>query len=85
MRHLIPIGYNRVISIKQKGNVIIEEAFGYGLWLQKISDRYFPHFEGCEDGIGFMSIYDKTDDLLITLISNKGDNVWILRRDITCS
>ena len=29
MRYLIPIGYNGVISVKQKGNVIIEEAFGY--------------------------------------------------------
>jgi len=56
-------------------------CFGYGLWLQKISGRYFPHFEGCEDGISFMSTYDETDDLLITFISNK-DNVWKLRRDI---
>jgi len=57
-------------------------CFGYGLWLDKIANRYFPHFEGCEDGISFMSTYDKTDDLLITLISNKGDNVWALRRAI---
>ena len=57
-------------------------CFGYGLWLEKIAGRYFPHFEGCEDGISFISTYDKTDDLLITLISNKGDNVWKLDRDI---
>jgi len=57
-------------------------SYGYGLWLQKITGRYFPHFEGCEEGISFISTYDETDDLLITLISNKGDNVWALRRDI---
>ena len=57
-------------------------CFGYGLWLEKISDRYFPHFEGCEDGISFISTYDETDDLLITLISNKGDDVWRLDRKI---
>jgi hypothetical protein len=57
-------------------------CFGYGLWLQEISSRYFPHFEGCEDGISFISTYDETDNLLITLISNKGDNVWNLRREI---
>ena len=57
-------------------------CFGYGLWLEKIAGRYFPHFEGCEDGISFMSTYDKVDDLLITIISNKGDNVWKLDRKI---
>ena len=57
-------------------------CFGYGLWLEKISGRYFPHFEGCEDGISFMSTYDETNDILITLISNKGDNVWALDRSI---
>lgn len=57
-------------------------CFGYGLWLEKIAGRYFPHFEGCEDGISFKSTYDETDDLLITLISNKGDNVWKLNRAI---
>ena len=61
---------------------VYTNCFGYGLWLQTISGRYFPHFEGCEDGISFMSTYDETDDLLITLISNKGDNVWALRRAI---
>ena len=53
-----------------------ENCYGYGLWLENIAGRYFPHFEGCEDGISFMSIYDETDDFLLTLISNKGDNVW---------
>ena len=57
-------------------------CYGYGLWLEKIAGRYFPHFEGCEDGISFMSIYDETDDFLLTLISNKGDNVWKFYRDI---
>jgi len=52
------------------------------LWLEKIAGRYFPHFEGCEDGISFMSTYDETDDLLVTLISNKGDNVWKIDRQI---
>lgn len=58
------------------------DCFGYGLWLEKISGRYIPHFEGCEDGISFISTYDETDDLLVTLISNKGDNVWKLDREI---
>jgi len=57
-------------------------CYGYGLWIEKFAGRYFPHFEGCEDGISFMSTYDETDDLLVTLISNKGDDVWELDRKI---
>ncbi len=57
-------------------------CFGYGLWIEEIAGRHFPHFEGCEDGISFWSAYDETDDFLITLISNTGDNVWKLERDI---
>jgi len=57
-------------------------CYGFGLWIEKIAGRYLPHFEGCEDGISFWSAYDEADDLLITLISNKGDNVWKLNRDI---
>ena len=82
MRHLIPKEYNGVISIKHRGNVIIQEAFGYGLWLEKINGRNFPYFEGCERGISFRSTYDEIDDLLITLFSNKGDDVWKLDKKI---
>ena len=57
-------------------------VFGYGLWLENIADRYIPHFEGCEDGISFWSSYDAAEDLLIMLISNRGDNVWKLEREI---
>jgi CubicO group peptidase (beta-lactamase class C family) len=57
-------------------------CFGYGLWLEKIAGRYIPHFEGCEDGISFISTYDEVYGLLITLISNKGDNVWELDRAV---
>lgn len=61
---------------------VSSNCFGYGLWLEKIAGRYSPHFEGCEDGISFMSTFDETEDLLITLISNKGDDVWRLNRAI---
>lgn len=58
------------------------DSYGYGMWLEKIKGRDFPHFEGCEDGISFWSMYDETEDFLLTLISNKGDNVWKLNREI---
>ena len=68
----------RQMSIPQ----VSVNCFGYGLWLEEVASRYFPHFEGCEDGISFISTFDETDDLMITLISNKGDNVWKLDREI---
>jgi hypothetical protein len=58
------------------------KCYGYGLWMEEMAGRNIPHFEGCEEGISFLSTYDEADDLLITLISNKGDNVWTLNRDI---
>jgi CubicO group peptidase (beta-lactamase class C family) len=58
------------------------KCYGYGLWIEELTGRIIPHFEGCEEGISFLSTYDEADDLLITLISNKGDNVWKLNREI---
>ena len=58
------------------------KCYGYGLWMEEIAGRNIPHFEGCEEGISFLSTYDEAEELLITLISNRGDNVWKLNRDI---
>ena len=60
-----------------------EECYGYGIWLDKKEEGTFDyHFEGCDPGISFYSSYDKQQDLLITLVSNFGCNVWKVFRDI---
>ncbi|KOS61746.1 serine hydrolase [Lysinibacillus agricola] len=60
-----------------------EECYGYGIWLDKKEGGTFDyHFEGCDPGISFYSSYDKQQDLLITLVSNFGCNVWKVFRDI---
>ncbi|MEY9980024.1 serine hydrolase domain-containing protein [Lysinibacillus sp. RC79] len=60
-----------------------EECYGYGIWLDKNEEGTFEyHFEGCDPGISFYSSYDKQQDLLITLVSNFGCNVWKIFRDI---
>lgn len=58
------------------------DCYGLGLWLERIDGRHMPHFEGCEPGIGFISSYDHEARFLVTLISNRGDNVWKLNREI---
>ncbi len=57
-------------------------CYGFGLWMEELAGRNIPHFEGCEEGISFLSTYDEAEDLLITLISNRGDNVWKFNREI---
>lgn len=53
-----------------------ENCYGYGLWLEDVHGRTVPHFEGCEPGVSFFSVYDDAIDLLVTLISNQGDDIW---------
>ncbi len=70
-------------TVREMANAQVpRDCFGYGLWLEKLAGRYIPHFEGCEEGISFLSTYDAAEDLLITLISNRGDDVWALNRKI---
>lgn len=60
-----------------------EECYGYGIWLDKKEEGTFDyHLEGCDPGISFYSSYDKQQDLLITLVSNFGCNVWKIFSDI---
>ncbi len=57
-------------------------GYGYGVWLTKAGNDFNPHFEGCDPGVSFISAFDKENQILVTLVSNYGDNVWKLRRDI---
>lgn len=57
-------------------------CYGYGVWMEKLDGRFIPHFEGCEPGIGCFSAHDAQQDLTITLITNRGDNIWALSRKL---
>ncbi|MFW6262458.1 MAG: serine hydrolase domain-containing protein [Thermotogota bacterium] len=59
-----------------------EKCYGYGFWLDKKEDGFIVHFEGCDPGVSFYSAYDREKDLMITLVSNFGDNVWKLYEKI---
>lgn len=59
------------------------EFYGYGIWLDRVDeDKYFPHFEGSDPGVSFISSYDTDENISITIVSNFGCNVWKLRRGI---
>ncbi len=59
-----------------------EECYGYGIWLQKIEERFVPYFQGSDPGVSFLTSYDIDKQLLMVIVSNYGDNVWKLRKEI---
>lgn len=67
---------------KMTASQTADSCYGLGLWLEKSDAGYIPYFQGYEPCVSFKSSYDFNKDLIITLISNKGDNVWELHRKI---
>lgn len=58
------------------------QCYGYGIWLNKKDKHLIPYFQGCDPGVSFISSYDIQKKLLVVLVSNYGDDVWQLLRDI---
>lgn len=58
------------------------QCYGYGIWLKKAGNNYNPYFQGCDPGVSFISSFDREKQILVTLVSNYGDNVWKLKRKI---
>lgn len=56
--------------------------YGYGVWLRKTGETFTPYIQGCDPGVSFISSYDTVNNIEITAVSNKGDDVWNLRREI---
>jgi CubicO group peptidase (beta-lactamase class C family) len=82
---------HRLLSADMSGKMLSRQSgssrdgyYGYGIWLKKDENNCFePYFQGCDPGVGFISAYRPKDDLLITVISNFGNNVrQIVRRII---
>ncbi len=59
------------------------ECYGYGLWLDPDGrGGYTPHFEGCDPDVSFISSFDPRRGLEITAVSNFGQNVWQIHREL---
>lgn len=61
-----------------------EEGFyGYGVWIIDGNGRKdIPYFQGCDPGVSFISEYDPNRDAISVFVSNYGDNVWKIARNI---
>ena len=54
--------------------------YGYGIWLEKTKEGSLePWFQGCDPGVSFLSFYDRSNNLNITIVSNIGNNVWKMK------
>lgn len=60
-----------------------DDNYGYGIWLSASSkENKLPYITGSDPGVSFISSYQLDEDILITIVSNFGDNVWRLNRNI---
>jgi len=81
-RLIAPEMVQKMISIQSQSEDD-KDFYGYGIWLAKGNDgRLLPFFQGSDPGISFISSYDVTKKLCVTIVSNYGDNVWRLWRKI---
>ncbi len=60
-----------------------DDNYGYGIWLNKNSvDNSLPYFTGSDPGVSFISTYKLDENVNITIVSNFGNNVWKMLRNI---
>jgi hypothetical protein len=65
------------------GDSLDAGSYGYGIWIDQEDGRSpMLHLEGCDPGVSFYSCCDTKSDLLITLVSNFGLDVWKLYEKI---
>jgi len=71
---------NEMLSLQINDN---NNLYGYGIWLEKTKEGGLePWFQGCDPGVSFLSFYDRSINLNITMVSNIGNNVWEMKRKI---
>lgn len=60
-----------------------EGWYGYGVWLIDNPDgEDYVYFQGCDPGVSFISEYNPNNGMISAAVSNYGDNVWELMRNI---
>ncbi len=60
-----------------------EGYYGYGVWIiDGNGKKDIPYFQGCDPGVSFISEYDPNKDRITVFVSNYGDNVWKIGRNI---
>ena len=56
--------------------------YGFGFWLRPTNGRQIPFFQGSDPGVAFVSSCDPERRSIVTVVSNRAQNVWDLHRSI---
>ena len=70
---------------KQSGDGADPEEgwYGLGFWLiDNPGGKDFAYFQGCDPGVSFISEYNRNNGIVSVAVSNYGDNVWEIMRNI---
>ncbi|EOH95089.1 hypothetical protein UAW_02168 [Enterococcus haemoperoxidus ATCC BAA-382] len=59
------------------------DYYGYGFWIAKNNEQAFPYMQGQDPGVSFISSYDSSLNQNITIMSNLGQNVWALHKELS--
>jgi CubicO group peptidase (beta-lactamase class C family) len=86
--------WNKLLDNKLLSNNLLKEMlslqscrdkyyYGYGIWLEKTGEETFePWIQGRDPGVSFISTYDRKNEINITIVSNIGNNVWKMEKEI---
>jgi len=61
------------------------DYYGYGFWIAKSNEHAFPYMQGQDPGVSFISSYDQSVNRTITIMSNLGQDVWTLHKNISAT
>ena len=60
-----------------------EGWYGFGIWLiDNPHGKDFAYLQGCDPGVSFISEYNPNNGMISAAVSNYGDNVWQIMRNI---
>lgn len=59
------------------------DCYGYGFWIAEKQGVKFPYIQGHDPGITFISSYNQTTNLNITIMSNYEQNVWKMHNELS--
>lgn len=59
-----------------------EDKYGYGLWLREKGEGMQLSFQGCDPGVSFVTVLRRESGIMLTAVSNYGDNVWNISREL---
>lgn len=74
-----------IMLTKQSGDGADPEEgwYGCGVWLiDRPGEKDLAYLQGCDPGVSFIAEYNPNNGMISAAVSNYGDNVWAIMRNI---